>query len=118
MWMMNEQSNARVACRTPPCILTTEEEAKMRASLYILAAACLAGCAPPGVRPSYLLSPQYQDFNCSQIAHEAERVSRRAVATFLTGEKGDGHAELARLRAEFEALDRVSVAKNCNPQNR
>jgi hypothetical protein len=88
----------------------------MRASLYVLAVAFLAGCAPPGVRPSYLLSPQYQDFNCSQIAREAERVSRRAVASFLMGDKGDGHvgAELARLRAEFEALDRASVAKNCN----
>jgi hypothetical protein len=87
----------------------------MRATLYILAAAFLASCEPVSIRPSYLLSPQYQDFNCSQIAHEAERVSRRAVASFLS-DKGDSHAaaELARLRAEFEALDRVSVAKSCN----
>jgi hypothetical protein len=89
----------------------------MRASPSILTLAFLAGCTPTDIRPSYLLAPQYQDFNCSQIAHEAERVSRRAVASFL---KGDSHAGagLARLRAEFEALDRVSVAKNCDPGHR
>ena len=88
----------------------------MRASLYILAAVFLAGCEQAGTGPSYLLSPQYQDFNCSQIVQEAERVSQRAVASFLMGDKGDGQAdaEFAQLRAEFEALDRVSVAKNCN----
>lgn len=87
----------------------------MRASLSILAAACLAGCASTGIRPSYLLAPQYQHLTCSEIAPEADRVSRRAMASFAENGR-QAAAELERLRAEFEALDRVSVAKNCNLQ--
>jgi hypothetical protein len=75
-----------------------------------------------------------------QIAQEAERVSRRASelagvqdgkrtsdawattaavvifwpAAFLV--KGDGQtaAELARLKGEFEALEKISIEKNCS----
>jgi uncharacterized lipoprotein YmbA len=86
----------------------------MRVSLSILVAACLAGCASAGIRPSYLLAPQYQHLTCSQIASEADRVSQRAMASFADGRQAA--VELERLRAEFEALDRVSVAKNCNLQ--
>jgi uncharacterized lipoprotein YmbA len=43
----------------------------MQVSLSILVAAFLAGCAAAGIRPSYLLAPQYQHLTCSQIASEA-----------------------------------------------
>ncbi|HWE15801.1 MAG TPA: hypothetical protein VG758_01260 [Hyphomicrobiaceae bacterium] len=87
----------------------------MQVSLSILVAAFLAGCAAAGIRPSYLLAPQYQHLTCSQIASEADRVSQRAMASFVAGGR-QAAADLERLRAEFEALDRVSVAKNCNLQ--
>jgi hypothetical protein len=87
----------------------------MRVFLSILAAAFLAGCASAGIRPSYLLAPQYGHLRCSEIASEADRVSQRAMASFVEGGR-QAAAELERLRAEFEALDRVSVAKNCSVQ--
>lgn len=104
----------------------------------------LAGCAQSAssISASYVSPLQYQHLSCQQIAAEAERVSRRAselagvqdskassdaVATgvgivlfwpALFFIKGDGTtgAELGRLRGEFEALERVSIEKNCGLQ--
>lgn len=107
---------------------------------------CLAGCASSSneITPSYVSPLQYQHLSCQQIAAEAERVSHRAsqvagtqdekstndaVATgvrivlfwpALFMVKGDGQtaAELGRLRGEFEALEKVSIEKNCGLQFR
>jgi hypothetical protein len=83
---------------------------------------------------------QYQNLTCQQIGAEMERVSRRASETagvqdsqrtsdqwataatvvlfwpaaFLVKGDGNNAAELARLKGEFEALERVSIEKNCN----
>jgi hypothetical protein len=111
-----------------------------------LLAVCFAGCASSAneITPSYVSPLQYQYLSCQQIAAEAERVSQRAsqvagaqdekatndaVATgvgivlfwpVLFMVKGDGQtaAELGRLRGEFEALERVSIEKNCGLQFR
>jgi hypothetical protein len=105
-----------------------------------------AGCASSSseIRPQYVSDLQYQHLSCKQIAGEAERISRRvaevsgvqdekassdAVATgvaliifwpaafFI---KGDGvtAAELGRLKGEADALERVSIQKNCGLQFR
>lgn len=105
-----------------------------------------AGCASSAsdIQPQYVSDLQYQHLSCKQIGGEAERISRRvaeisgvqdekassdAVATgvalvifwpaafFI---KGDGAtaAELGRLKGEFEALERVSIRKNCGLQFR
>jgi len=102
----------------------------------------LAGCATSAdeVRPSYVSPIQYEDLNCKQIAAEAQRVSRRAaelsgvqdrkatedaVATtvgvlvlwptlFMVEGDGQTAAELARLKGEFETLEKVAVRKNCD----
>lgn len=102
----------------------------------------LSACASSSseIRSAYVSPLQYESLNCQQISAEADRVSRRvtevsgvqdskstgdAVATgvaivvfwpaaFMI--KGDGQtgAELARLKGEFEALEQVSIRKNCN----
>jgi hypothetical protein len=84
----------------------------MRVSLNILAAAFLAGCASTGFQPSYLLAPRYGHLSCSEIVSEADRASQRAMVSFAEGGRQATDA-LARLRAEFEALDHVYSARNC-----
>ena len=110
-------------------------------STVALATCILAGCASSAsdIGPSYVSPLQYEDYSCRQIAAEAQRVSQRvaelsgvqddkatndAVATgvaivlfwpaaFMI--KGDSQtaAELARLKGEFETLEKVAVKKSC-----
>jgi hypothetical protein len=110
--------------------------------LLLALSASLSGCAKSAseVQPMYVSPLQYQTFTCPQLAAEAQRISRRvaevsgvqdnkaesdAVATgvaivvfwpaaFLIG--GDDHntAELARLKGEFETIEKVSIEKKCN----
>jgi hypothetical protein len=87
---------------------------------------------------------QYDSFNCRQLAEEAQRISARAaqaagaqdsqatkdtVATtaaiiifwpaafFVQGDKQNA-AELARLKGEMEAIEQVSIRKQCGIQFR
>jgi len=116
----------------------------MKSLICALGAVMVAGCASSSgdIRPAYVSSLSYQHLSCQQIAAEAERVSRRAseVAGVQDGNrtndalltagavvlfwpaaffiKGDGQtaAELARLKGEFEALEKVGIEKNCGLQ--
>jgi hypothetical protein len=113
----------------------------MRSLVFAFIAILIAGCASSSseVGATYVSPLQFQHLSCKQIAGEAERVSRRAAelsgvqdgkrtsdavattaaiiifwpAAFLV--KGDGQtaAELGRLKGEFEALEKVSIEKNC-----
>src|SRR2546423_130811 len=113
----------------------------MRAGGSILACMALAACASSSdaIKPAYISHLQYQHLSCQQIGAEMERVSRRASEVagvqdsnkssdaWVTGAaivlfwpaaffvKGDGPtaAELARLKGEFEALEKASIEKNC-----
>lgn len=105
------------------------------------AALVLAGCAQKAeqVTATYASPLAYQSYSCGQVAQEASRVSARvgelsgvqnkkasddAVATgvalvvfwpaafFIKGDKQTA-AELGRLKGELEALEKVSVQKNC-----
>ena len=114
----------------------------MRAWCCILGGLLTAGCASSSgdISPAYVSPLQYQHLTCQQFGAGAERVSRRASevsgvqdskrtsdqwatagaiilfwpAAFLV--KGDGNtaAELARLKGEFEALEKAGIEKNCN----
>ena len=114
---------------------------RARIAPWILCVA-LAGCASAAseIRPAYISPLQYQNLSCPQLAAEAERLSRRvaevsgvqdsnrttdawvtagAIVVFWPAAffiKGDGQAaaELSRLKGEFEAIERVSLEKNCN----
>jgi hypothetical protein len=104
----------------------------------LTAAACASRAE--NISAAYVSPLQYQNFNCAQLGEEASRLSSRAaqvagvqdskatndaVATgvgviifwpALLLIKGDSTtaAELARLKGEMEAIERISVEKKCN----
>lgn len=85
---------------------------------------------------------QYENWNCRQLAEEAQRISHRAAATagaqdsqvtkdavattvgviifwpalFLIGGDKQTAAELARLKGEMEAIEQTSIRKRCGIQ--
>jgi hypothetical protein len=107
----------------------------------IIAALAIGACAKrsENVAAAYVSPLAYEQFNCRQLAEEAGRVSQRAAelagvqdrkrtgdivattaaivvfwpAAFLVSGDDAQTAELARLKGEFEAIQRVSVQKNC-----
>lgn len=109
-------------------------------------AATIGACASSSsdIRASYVSPLQYQGYTCQQISAEAARVSSRAAevagvqdakrsndqvatgvaivvfwpAAFLVGGDGQAAAELARLKGEYEALEKISIEKNCSVQFR
>ena len=113
----------------------------LRFTVLLLCVGALSACAKSSaeIRPSYVSPLQYQHYSCDQIAMEMQRVSSRATqvagiqdgnatddaiattaaiivfwpAAFLVGGDGQTGAELARLKGEFEALESISVQKNC-----
>jgi hypothetical protein len=116
------------------------------ATLTALAALALGGCASTSdkVTASYVSPLQYDSYNCRQLADEAQRISGRAaqaagaqdsqatkdaVATtaaiiifwpaafFVQGDKQNA-AELARLKGEMDAIEQVSIRKQCGIQFR
>lgn len=112
----------------------------------VLIAAAVAGCASSSdkIAASYVSPLQYQNYTCQQLAEEAQRISSRASvvsgvqdqkatndaiatgvaivlfwpAAFLVGGNDQTTAELARLKGEFEAVERASIQKNCGHQFR
>lgn len=113
-------------------------------AVFAAGAVILAGCATPpkDIAPAYVSTGLYENLSCAQLRQEAEGVSARAVAAYgqqeknrnqdaaMTGVgvilfwpalffmKGDGAdaAELARLKGEMEAIERVNRVKNCGIQ--
>jgi hypothetical protein len=106
------------------------------AALAVSAAACAK--SPDSVSASYVSPMQYQSYDCRQLEEEAARVSNRlaeatgaqedaqtrdAVAMgvglvlfwpalfFLAA--GDSSEELARLKGEFEAIEKEAIRKEC-----
>lgn len=110
------------------------------------AAAIAGGCASSSdkIGAQYVSPLQYQNYSCSQLGDEAQRVSSRvaqvsgvqdqkatndAIATtaalvifwpaaFLVGGNDQNTAELGRLKGEFEAIEKASIQKNCAIQFR
>ncbi len=102
----------------------------------------IAGCASraENISAAYVSPLQYQNYNCAQLGEEASRLASRAaqvagvqdskatndaVATgvgviifwpALLLIKGDSTtaAELARLKGEMEAIERIAIEKKCN----
>jgi hypothetical protein len=110
-------------------------------ALLVLSVASL-GCAKraENVAATYVSPLAYDQFNCRQLAEEAGRVSQRAAelsgvqnkkrtgdivattaavivfwpAAFLVSGDDAQTAELARLKGEFEAIQKVSIQKRCS----
>src|SRR5689334_18313375 len=96
----------------------------------------LGGCATSSdkITAAYVSPLQYDNYNCRQLAEEAQRVSRRAAeaagaqdsqvthdavavtaavivfwpAAFIVGGDRNNAAELARLKGEMEAIEQTS----------
>ena len=117
---------------------------RMRAIVCIGALALLCGCASSSdtVTGSYSSPLQYQSYTCQQLGEEAQRISAHVAqasgtqdqkrtndalattaaiiifwpAAFLVGGNDQNTAELARLKGEFEAIEKASIQKNCGLQ--
>jgi hypothetical protein len=112
----------------------------MRFVAALSLAALAAGCASRSseVTATYVSTLSYQSHTCPQLAAEAENIAARAaqlsgaqdstatrdaVATtvgvvfwpLLFAVRGDDNttAELGRMKGEMEAIERMSVQKNC-----
>lgn len=110
--------------------------------LLISASAFLVSCAssPDEMTASYVSPLQYQDYTCKQIGAEAAMVERKVgelyaqldkkasndgaqmaaglilfwpTLFFLEGGDGAEAVEYKRLRGEYDALQKVSIKKNC-----
>ena len=110
----------------------------------LVCALTVAGCATSSdkITASYVSPMQYENWNCRQLAEEAQRVSHHAAAAagaqdsqatkdavattvgvivfwpalFLIGGDKQGAAELARLKGEMDAIEQASIRKNCRIQ--
>ena len=104
----------------------------------------IVGCAKPvdDIQAAYVSPLQYENYSCEQIAAEGARLSARATEVMgaqqqkATGDavamgvglilfwpalffiKGSGatEGEVARLKGEMEAIERVSIQKECGIQ--
>lgn len=117
---------------------------RVSAILALCLSACIAGCASKSteITATYVSPLSYESWTCRQLQEEAARLSSRAAIAAgvqdekATGDawktgaavvlfwpaafaiKGDGAtaAELGRLRGEMEAVEQVSIRKNCGIQ--
>jgi hypothetical protein len=107
----------------------------------VLASVFLAACAQKSdeIRASYVSPVQYSNYSCDQLSEEAQRINSYALqaagvqdkkakgdavavtaslilfwpaAFFIKGDKASA-AELARLKGEIQAVEQVSIQKNC-----
>jgi hypothetical protein len=118
---------------------------KKSAGLTVITTALiLGGCATPPdkIEAAYVSPITYQEYTCDQIGQEAARVSDRAAQSlgvqqkkaqndavkvgvgivlfwpallFVDG-KGANETEVARLKGQMDALEQVSIQKNCGIQ--
>lgn len=99
------------------------------------------GCAKSAnqVAASYVSPLAYESYSCDQLGQEAQRISSRVAAAsgaqdnkatndavvtaaavvifwpaaFFVGGDDETTAELARLKGEFETVEKVSIQKEC-----
>ena len=116
---------------------------KIATTIFVLGVILIPGCAssPEKIKTEYVSPLQYKTHNCTQIAAELERVSRRAnelygsikkeastdnaqmaigmilfwpALFFLEGGDGPEAQEYARLKGERDALEKVAIEKECD----
>lgn len=106
-----------------------------------LAALVACGCAKSAkeIGPAYVSPLAYNNYSCAQIGEEAQRISARAAevsgvqddkassdavatavgvivfwpALFMIEGDGQNAAELARLKGEYETMEKVAIEKGC-----
>ncbi len=114
----------------------------MKKYIALLLTLIISACAssPDELTASYVSPLQYQDYNCRQIGAETAMIERRVgelhasldkkasndsaqmaaglilfwpTLFFLEGGDGAEAVEYKRLRGEYDALQKVSIKKNC-----
>jgi hypothetical protein len=113
-------------------------------AIAALAATALAGCASKSneITAAYISPVQYQNYDCRQLAMEAQALSSRAAivsgaqdqkrtndqlataaavvvfwpAAFFVGGDGPTAAELGNLKGQLVAVEQASIMKRCNIQ--
>lgn len=111
-------------------------------TVALISTLALSACAEKSenIQASYISPLQYQSYSCRQLAEEAARISARAAqvagvqdknaqndavatgvtlilfwpALFFIGGNKENEAELARLKGEMEAIEKVSIQKDCS----
>lgn len=111
------------------------------ATVVLIAGVLISGCTKSAseIAPAYTSPLQYQNYSCDQLRMEAQRLSSRAAqlsgvqddkadedalltaaaivvfwpAAFFIGGNSENAAQLARIKGEFEAIEQVSIQKNC-----
>jgi len=115
---------------------------KFRSTIvFCVASLTLSACAtkPENIEAAYVSPLTYEAYDCEQIAAEAQRISYRAAEVtgvqkkkaksdagamavglvlfwpallFIKGDSAT-ETELARLKGEMEAIEKVSIQKKC-----
>jgi hypothetical protein len=90
----------------------------MRFRTYIAAglAALASGCASQSdyIPPIYVPPSTFENLTCRQLGEEQKRITRaEATGGRLDGKPGDAD-DPALLKGAMEALEQVSIEKNCN----
>ena len=114
---------------------------KFKITIFIIISSFLISCSKSSkeIVGLYISPLQYADYSCDQIKSEMIRVSTKVKsltgeldenkendqmitgaglilfwpALFFIGGTKEQEAEYARLKGEYEALDKVAIQKNC-----
>ena len=82
------------------------------AGLAAFASACAGHLDNPA--PAYVSPSTFENLTCRQIGEEQKRITRaEATGGRLDGKPGDAD-DMALLKGAMEALEQVSIEKNCN----
>jgi hypothetical protein len=89
----------------------------MRLGVYLaLATAALASaCASHSdqIAPIYVSPSTFEHLNCRQLGEEVKRVTRAEATGVQDGKPTDAN-DIGLLKGAMEALEQVSIEKNCN----
>ncbi|PCD76232.1 hypothetical protein [Pseudothioclava arenosa] len=113
-------------------------------ALGLAASVAVSACAKNAneISAQYISPMQYESYSCRQLSEEAQRVSSQAArltgvqnekassdavatgvalvlfwpAAFFIDGNGETASELGRLKGELEAIEKVSIKKNCGIQ--
>ena len=92
---------------------------KMGSGTYVAfgIAALVTACASQSdyIPPTYVSPSSFEHLTCRQIGEEAKRITRSDAAAGQAG-KPDDATEIGLLKGTMEALEQVSIEKNCNIQ--
>lgn len=84
-------------------------------SIALAFAAVLGACAtnPDTVDPIYVSPSTFENLTCRQIGEEQKRITREEAANMKDGKATDTE-RVGLLKGTMEALEQVSIEKNCN----